>query len=218
MPSRSAVPVSYGPAARPAGAERRGGGLEVTRFEIDGPMVLRPRRFSDERGFVAETWSAQAFEAHIGRVRFVQENHALSLQAGTVRGLHFQIAPAAQGKLVRVVRGAIYDVAVDIRPGSATWGEHVAVILRPGDLAQIWVPAGFAHGICTLEPATEVVYKLSSPYSPAHERGIAWDDPSLAIDWPVARHSAILSPRDRALPLLDDRDAWERRALPPPAA
>jgi dTDP-4-dehydrorhamnose 3,5-epimerase len=178
------------------------GRFEVMAFAIHGPLLLRTRKFADERGFVSETFSARDLASLIGPVHFVQENHAHSKAVGTVRGLHFQIAPAAQGKLLRVVRGAVFDVAVDIRPGSPTWGAHVAVTLRAGTLDQFWIPAGFAHGFCTIEPDTEVIYKLTSYYSPEHERGIAWDDPGLAIDWPVAVPAAILSPRDRTQPRL----------------
>jgi dTDP-4-dehydrorhamnose 3,5-epimerase len=197
-------------AAAPTGVR-----LEVTAFAIRGPLLLRTRKFADERGFVSETFSARELAQLVGPVHFVQENHALSRAVGTVRGLHFQVAPAAQGKLLRVVHGSVFDVAVDVRPGSATWGAHVAVTLRAGTLEQFWIPAGFAHGFCTLEPDTEVIYKLTSYYSPEHERGVAWDDPSLAIDWPVSAAAAVLSPRDRSQPRLASLQA---QGLAEPAA
>ena len=131
----------------------------------------------------------------------MQDNHIRSPRRGTLRGLHYQLPPAAQGKLIRVTRGAIFDVAVDIRRGSPTFGQHAAVVLSADNWHQLWIPAGFAHGYCTLEDDTEVQYKVTDFYSPAHERGIAWDDPSLAIAWPVDIE-AMLSERDRMLPHL----------------
>jgi dTDP-4-dehydrorhamnose 3,5-epimerase len=142
----------------------------------------------------------------IGRIvaEFVQENHSLSRAAGTIRGLHFQIGAAAQAKLVRCSRGAIFDVAVDIRHGSPTFGRHVANILSAENWQQLYIPAGFAHGYCTLEPDSEVVYKVTSYYDAAAERGLAWDDPALDIAWPVDRNTFNLSERDRSQPRLAD--------------
>ena len=175
--------------------------MEVVEFSIQGPLLLIPPRFVDERGFVSETFSLRRLQSHIGPVTFVQDNHAVSREAGTVRGLHFQVPPAAQGKLVRVVRGAVYDVAVDIRVGSPTYGRHVAVEISAANWAQLWVPPGFAHGFCTLEPRTEIIYKLTDYYSPEHDAGLAWDDPALAIPWPLTG-SPILSPKDGNQPSL----------------
>jgi dTDP-4-dehydrorhamnose 3,5-epimerase len=216
-PAVGAAPKAAGQTALDRGLAAAASGIrfEVTAFAIRGPLLLRTRKFADERGFVSETFSARELAQLVGPVHFVQENHALSRAAGTVRGLHFQAAPAAQGKLLRVVHGAVFDVAVDIRPGSPTWGAHVAITLRAGTLEQFWIPAGFAHGFCTLEPDTEVIYKLTSYYSPEHERGIAWDDPGLAIDWPVSGAAAVLSPRDRSLPRLA---SLHRQGLAEPAA
>ena len=132
----------------------------------------------------------------------MQDNQSLSRAAGTVRGLHFQIAPVAQGKLVRVLRGAIFDVVVDIRRDAPGFGRFASAVLSAENGLQLYVPAGFAHGFCTLEPDSEVFYKVTAPYSPAHERGILWCDPALAIPWPVAPERAVLSDRDRAHPLL----------------
>jgi dTDP-4-dehydrorhamnose 3,5-epimerase len=137
-------------------------------------------------------------------VRFVQENHALSRIKGTIRGLHFQIGPAAQGKLVRCVRGSIFDVAVDIRRGSPTFGRHVSLILSTENWKQPYVPIGFAHGYCTLEPETEVTYKVTAYYDPASERGLAWDDPEIGIAWPVDGEKAVLVSRDRLHPRLSE--------------
>jgi dTDP-4-dehydrorhamnose 3,5-epimerase len=178
--------------------------MEVTTFEIKGPVMLKPARFLDDRGFVSEVFRADRMAEHLGPVSFVQSNHALSRRAGTVRGLHFQAPPAAQSKLVRVLRGAIYDVAVDIRAGSPTFGRHVGVELSAANWRQFWIPSGFAHGFCTLEPDTEVEYNLTGYYSPAHELGIRWDDPALSIAWPAVDGGYLLSPKDGAQPLLAD--------------
>jgi dTDP-4-dehydrorhamnose 3,5-epimerase len=133
---------------------------------------------------------------------FVQDNHSLSVEQGVLRGLHYQLPPMAQDKLIRVVRGSILDVAVDVRRSSPTFGKHVAMEISSDNWRQIFVPVGFAHGFVTLEPNTEVLYKVSAPYSPGHERGVKWNDPALAIDWGVAQDQAILSARDRDHPPL----------------
>ena len=164
--------------------------------------LITPRRFADSRGFFSETfnersWSEAGLTAH-----FVQDNHAYSIEKGVVRGLHFQLPPAAQGKLVRVSRGAIRDVAVDIRRGSPTFGHHVSAIISAENWTQIWVPPGFAHGYVTLEEHTEVIYKVTNLYAPALDRGIRWNDPALAIDWGISAEAAILSDKDAKQPLL----------------
>ncbi len=163
-------------------------------------LLVVPRRFADDRGWFCETWNRDSFAAVGIDVPFVQDNHSASVAAGTVRGLHFQHAPSAQAKLVRVLRGRIRDVVVDIRPGSPGFGRHASVELDAADGRQLFVPAGFAHGFCTLVPDTEVAYKASAPYDPAREGGILWCDPDLAIPWPVDPAAAVLSPRDRGLP------------------
>jgi dTDP-4-dehydrorhamnose 3,5-epimerase len=176
--------------------------VRIEATAIPAVRIVVPTRHVDARGFFEECYSqARYAEAGVDAV-FVQDNRSLSVHAGTVRGLHFQLPPFAQDKLVWCVRGAILDVAVDLRAGSPTYGRHVAVGLSAADGRQLYVPAGFAHGFCTTEPNTEVCYKVSSPYSPEHDRGLRWNDPALAIAWPVAEADAVLSDKDRRQPLL----------------
>lgn len=178
--------------------------MQVRTAAIPEIKVMQLTRHADRRGFVSETYKRRDFvEAGID-CEFVQDNHTLSVDAGVVRGLHFQIPPFAQAKLIRVARGRIFDVAVDIRHGSPSFGRHVAVELSSEDWNQIFVPAGFAHGFCTLEPNTEVLYKVTSYYSPAHDRGLLWNDPALAIDWPVDPRDAVLSEKDKKWPRLSE--------------
>ncbi len=181
--------------------------MDVTVLEIPEVRLLVPRRFADPRGFLAETYSRQRLaEAGIDAA-LVQENQSYSAARGTIRGLHFQAPPAAQAKLVRVVRGAVLDVVVDIRKGSPTYGRHVAAVLSRDNRAQLYVPAGFAHGFCTLEPDTEALYKLDAPYAPETEGGLYWADPDLGINWPVAEADAVVSDKDRLYPRLKDLDS-----------
>ncbi len=178
--------------------------VEVRRFEIDGLVEIRPKRFADDRGFFSETWNDAAWrEAGIAH-EFVQDNHSLSKARGTLRGLHFQSPPAAQAKLVRVTRGSAFDVAVDLRPGSPTYRQWAGVLLSAAEWNQLLIPEGFAHGFLTLEPDTEVQYKASAAYSPAHDRAIRFDDPAIAIDWPIRAIDLILSDRDSEAPFLAD--------------
>jgi len=165
-------------------------------------LELQPDRFGDERGFFSEVYSKAEFRLHRLDYEFIQDNHSLSAERGTVRGLHFQIAPFSQTKLVRVIRGAIFDVAVDIRTGSPTYGRHVSAIISAEIWNQLLIPSGFAHGFCTLEANTEVIYKVDAGYSPDHDRGLMWNDPALRINWPVDADSAILSEKDRNHPPL----------------
>lgn len=182
--------------------------LEVERFAIEGLLQVTPPRFGDDRGYFSEVYNKAAF-AEVGiACEFVQDNHSLSADRGTVRGLHFQISPFAQAKLVRVARGAIYDVAVDIRRDSPTYGKCAAVVLSAENGRQFFVPKGFAHGFCTLEPNTEVLYKVDAPYSRAHERGLLWNDPALGIAWPIDADAAILIARDREHPPLSGLEAF----------
>ena len=176
--------------------------MEVVSLAIPEIKIIRPRKFGDHRGFFSETYSKRSFEAAGLHHDFVQDNHSLSAEVGTVRGLHFQLPPFAQDKLVRVVKGAILDVAVDIRKGSPTFGKHVSAVISAEAWNQILVPVGFAHGFCTLEPDTEVIYKVTNFYSAEHDRGLLWNDPDLGIDWPVAADKAQLSDKDHRNPRL----------------
>ena len=170
------------------------------RLMIPDVILVTPARFGDSRGFFSETFNLQRFaDAGIG-LPFIQDNHSLSRQQGVIRGLHCQVAPHPQGKLVRCVRGAIWDVAVDARKSSPTYGQHVAAELTAENWAQLWVPPGFLHGFCTLLPDTEVIYKVTGQYDRESERGVIWDDPDLALPWPVAAGAAVLSDKDTQLP------------------
>lgn len=182
--------------------------MDIRTLQIPGPLVIVPRKFSDARGFLSETYSDATFGAKVAPVRFVQENHTYTEHAGTIRGIHFQVPPHAQAKLVRVVRGAIFDIAVDLRAGSPNFGRHTVVELSAASWDQIWIPEGFGHGLCTLEPHTEIIYKMTAPYRPDSERGIAWDDPDLAIAWPLGQRQPVLSERDRAHPRLAESPAY----------
>jgi dTDP-4-dehydrorhamnose 3,5-epimerase len=184
--------------------------MKVERLAIPDVILLTPPRFIDARGYFAETYHAARFADAGVAAHFVQDNHSMSVSTGTVRGLHCQIAPSVQGKLVRCVRGAIWDVAVDIRHGSPSYGRHVAAVLSAENGAQLWIPGGFLHGFCTLAPGTEVIYKVTAGYDRAAERGVLWNDPDLALPWPVAPQDAVLSEKDRALPLLGECDVWFR--------
>lgn len=176
--------------------------MQVIETEIPEVKILIPKKFADSRGFFSETYSQQTFRDAGLDLAFVQDNQSLSLEQGVVRGLHYQIPPCAQIKLIRVLHGAIVDVAVDIRRGSPTFGKHVAVELSAENWRQLLVPVGFAHGYATLVPNTEVLYKVTSFYSPAHERGLLWNDPALGIDWRVSAGDAILTERDLKFPRL----------------
>jgi dTDP-4-dehydrorhamnose 3,5-epimerase len=183
-------------------------GLEVRPLGIPEVLLLQSPRHGDARGFFSETYNKKTFaEAGID-LDFVQDNHSLSVNAGTIRGLHFQSHPYAQDKLVRVVKGRILDVAVDIRRASPTFGKYVAAEISADDWNQILIPIGFAHGLCTLEPDTEVVYKVTNYYSAKHDLGIRWNDPQIGIDWPVDGQHAQLSEKDKTLPFLDDADVF----------
>jgi dTDP-4-dehydrorhamnose 3,5-epimerase len=174
--------------------------------EIEGVAVVTPRRHGDARGWFSETWSRAALAAAGLDLDFVQDNHSLSRDAGTVRGLHCQRPPHAQAKLVRVATGRILDVAVDVRRGSPSFGKWVGVELSAEDGRQLLIPAGFLHGFVTREPDTQVLYKCSDGYAPDCQSGVAWDDPDLAVDWGLAPDQAVLSDKDRAAPRFAD---WE---------
>ena len=176
----------------------------VEETALAGVRIITPRKLGDERGFFSETYNRQAFAAAGVALEFAQDNQSLSAERGTVRGLHFQTPPFAQDKLVRVLRGAIFDVVVDLRRSSPTFGQHLAVELSAANWRQLFIPIGFAHGFCTLEADTEVFYKVTNYYSAAHDRGLAWDDEALGIAWPFAKGRLILSERDRRHPSLRD--------------
>lgn len=176
--------------------------MEFETFDVRGPALIRPKMIGDARGFFMEAWKDAWFRDHIADVGFVQDNQSLSREVGVIRGLHYQTAPFGQGKLVRCIRGRIFDVAVDIRPDSATFGQWVSAILTSEANEQLWVPDGFAHGFCTLEPDCEVFYKVTNPYSRPNDMGLAFDDPDIAIEWPIDISRAVLSDKDRAQPPL----------------
>jgi dTDP-4-dehydrorhamnose 3,5-epimerase len=184
------------------------GSFVIEETSIPAVKIATPRRNGDSRGFFSETYNRLDLIAAGIDLEFVQDNHSRSAQAGTIRGLHFQSTPFAQDKLVRVVRGRIFDVAVDIRRSSPTYGRHVAVELSAENWRQLLVPAGFLHGFCTLEPDTEVIYKVTNYYSAAHDFGAAWNDPDLAIAWPSEAANAFLSAKDAALPRLRDLPSY----------
>jgi len=179
-------------------------GLDVQPLEIPDVKIISPKKHLDSRGFFSETYNKKTF-AEAGIVLdFVQDNHSLSPQIGTLRGLHYQGHPFAQDKLVRVVSGRILDVAVDIRRSSRTFGKWVKAEIAAEKWNQILIPAGFAHAICTLEANTQLIYKVTNYYSAQHDFGIRWNDPDLAIEWPFPEHQLLISEKDKRQPLLRD--------------
>jgi dTDP-4-dehydrorhamnose 3,5-epimerase len=178
--------------------------LDVKKTEIEGVLILTPKRWTDARGFFVETWNAERFRQAGIAQDFVQDNHSYSAEPGTVRALHYQSPPRAQAKLVRVMRGAVIDVAVDVRKGSSTYGKHVRALLSAENGAQLFVPAGFLHGFATLEPHTDVAYKVTDYYSQPNDGGVLWNDPDLAIDWGVDPLRAVLSDKDAKAPRFAD--------------
>jgi dTDP-4-dehydrorhamnose 3,5-epimerase len=174
--------------------------MDIRELVIPDVKLIVPQRYTDARGYFSETWSDRLFRREIANVTFVQDNLSVTAKKGTLRGLHFQRPPFAQGKLVRVVRGSILDIAVDIRKGSPTYSQHVATTLNAHDGAQLWIPPGFLHGFCTIEDVTEVSYKVTSYYSADHDAGVVWNDPTLGIKWPVDASSVVLSEKDQHLP------------------
>jgi dTDP-4-dehydrorhamnose 3,5-epimerase len=178
--------------------------VNITPLSIPDVKILEPERFGDQRGFVSETYNRRTLAECGIELEFVQDNHSLSGPKGTIRGLHYQSPPFAQDKLIRVVRGSILDVAVDLRHGSPTYGKHVAALISARAWNQILVPIGFAHGFCTLEADTEIIYKGTNYYSPEHDLGVLWNDPELGIEWPVSAARCVLSTKDQRLPRLSD--------------
>jgi dTDP-4-dehydrorhamnose 3,5-epimerase len=211
------IAVAFGAAAARLGAAEaaasaeprdrirgKGAGMDVIETEIPDVKRIVVKRFGDARGWFSETFRADALARAGITTAFVQDNQSFSAPQGTIRGLHFQIAPRAQAKLIRVLQGAILDVAVDIRSGSPTFGKFVAVTLDADKGEQLFIPHGFAHGFCTLTPDVMVAYKVDEYYSPEHDRALAWNDPEVGIPWPVSPEAAILSDKDRRAPKLAD--------------
>ncbi len=175
--------------------------MNITKIELPDVWLVNPRRHGDHRGFFAETYSQRAYAGLGIDASFVQDNHSVSAAVGTVRGLHFQAPPAAQAKLVRCGRGAIFDVAVDIRRGSPTYGHWAGYTLSAENGAQLYIPVGFAHGFATLAPDSEIIYKCSDYYAPEAEGALRWDDPDIGIEWPLTS-APVLSGKDASAPLL----------------
>ena len=184
--------------------------MNVIKTKFEDAVLIEPKVFGDHRGFFTESYNKEMFKQNGIDMDFIQDNHSLSQQPGTLRGMHYQLNDKAQTKLVRVTRGAVYDVIVDIRKGSPTYGEWQGFILSADNKRQLLVPKGFAHGFCTIVESTEVQYKVDELYSPEHDRGIAWNDPALNIDWPF--NNPVLSDKDTKHPTLAEADnnfTWE---------
>lgn len=180
--------------------------VETRALPLPGVIEVRPERYSDQRGFFSEVWRHDRLAEAGIHAHFVQDNHSFSRSAGVLRGLHFQLEPYAQDKLVRVSRGSIFDVAVDVRPGSPTFGHWTGLTISADEWNQLFIPKGFAHGFVTLEENCEVLYKVTAPYSPSFERSVSFSDPQIGIEWPVDTNSLTLSEKDRSAPLLADLD------------
>ena len=178
--------------------------MQFRTFDIAGPLEITPTRHVDERGYFAEIYREDRFLEHAGPVHFVQENQSLSMKQGTLRGIHYQTDPFAQGKLVRCTSGAIFDVAVDLRHGSPSFGQWLAVELSAEWANQLWIPAGFGHAFCTLQPASTVAYKVTAYYSGPNDGGVLWNDPAIGVAWPAVLDPDTLSAKDRVQPLLAD--------------
>lgn len=178
--------------------------MMVERTALEGVLIFTPKRLSDARGSFMESFRRDVFESHVPGVGFVQDNHSLTRRRGTVRGLHYQSPPMGQGKLVRCGRGAILDVAVDVREGSPQYGRHVAIELSDENARQLWVPEGFLHGFCALSDDAEVLYKVTAFYSGAHDGAVRFDDPDLGIAWPAFADPSLLSAKDATAPRVRD--------------
>jgi dTDP-4-dehydrorhamnose 3,5-epimerase len=176
--------------------------MKFRTFAVGGPVEVIPAQIADERGYFSEIYRSDIFAERVESIEFVQDNQSLSIRAGTIRGLHFQTHPAAQGKLVRCLAGRLLDVAVDLRMDSPTFGHWISVVLSPEHNNQLWVPVGFGHGFCTLEPNTIISYRVTNYYSREHDKGVAWDDPDIAIGWPDVADAETLSAKDQAQPSL----------------
>jgi dTDP-4-dehydrorhamnose 3,5-epimerase len=178
--------------------------MKFERLALSEVVKITPRRLGDSRGYFSEVFKEAWFRENVADIGFVQDNQSLSAEVGTVRGLHFQLEPFAQGKLVRAIAGAIFDVAVDIRVGSPTYGQWAGAELSADNGEQLWIPAGFAHGFATLVPDTIVHYKVTAPYDGASDRGLLWNDPAIGIVWPLPLEKAVLSDKDKKQPTLAD--------------
>ena len=182
--------------------------MEFRSFEIQGPLEIIPRKIEDERGYFSEIFKLSSFREQAGDIDFVQDNQSLSVKTGTVRGIHFQTHSAAQGKLVRCLAGRLVDIAVDLRADSPTYRQWISAVLTPQENNQLWVPVGFGHGFCTLEPNTVISYRVTSYYSPENDKGVAWDDPEIGIQWPEFADPGTLSAKDRKQPRLADLPSY----------
>jgi dTDP-4-dehydrorhamnose 3,5-epimerase len=182
--------------------------MELRTFDLEGLFEIKPRKIEDDRGYFSEIFRMDIFSRHAPAVEFVQDNQSLSVRLGTIRGIHFQTEPFAQGKLVRCLAGSVFDVAVDLRSSSSTFGHWIGVTLTPKEANQLWVPAGFGHAFCTLEPHSVIHYRVTNYYSAEHDKGVAWDDPDIGIDWPAIADPETLSVKDRDQPALVDLPAY----------
>jgi len=182
--------------------------MKIESLAIPEVKLITPPKFGDSRGFFSETWNGPKLAGLGFDENFVQDNQSFSAAKGTLRGLHCQVAPFVQGKLVRVTKGAIWDVAVDVRKGSPTFGKWVAAEISEANWAQIWVPGGFLHGFVTLTENTEVVYKVTGVFDKASERAVIWNDPTLAVEWPVEAGAEMLSDKDKTAPAFDAAETW----------
>ncbi|MEO6359662.1 MAG: dTDP-4-dehydrorhamnose 3,5-epimerase [Sphingomicrobium sp.] len=176
--------------------------MEFRKFDLAGPLEIVPRKIEDERGYFSELFRSDTFAQHAGAIDFVQDNQSLSVRPGTIRGIHFQSDPFAQGKLVRCLAGSVFDVAIDLRRGSPNYGRWIAVTLTPEQNNQLWVPVGFGHAFCTLAPSSLISYRVTNYYSAECDMGVAWDDPDIAIEWPTIADRDTLSAKDRSQPRL----------------
>jgi dTDP-4-dehydrorhamnose 3,5-epimerase len=197
----------FGASASPINAvgevsDKSGKLMEFRTFDIEGPIEIVPKKYVDERGYFSELFRADLFCGHAGPVEFVQENQSLSVRAGTIRGIHFQSRPAAQGKLVRCMAGCVFDVAIDLRQGSQTYSQWTAIILSSESNNQLWIPVGFGHAFCTLKPNSVISYRVTDYYSPDNDKGVLWNDRKIAVDWPSLADPATLSAKDRVQPSL----------------
>lgn len=182
--------------------------MEFRTFDVEGPLEIRPRKIADDRGYFSEIFRLDEFAKQSAPVEFVQDNQSLSIRTGTVRGIHFQSHPYAQGKLVRCLAGKLFDVAVDLRRGSPTYGHWVSVLLSPDENNQLWIPVGFGHAFCTLEPNSIISYRVTSYYSAENDKGVAWDDPEIGVEWPDVADPQTLSTKDRSQPQFCDLSAY----------